>query len=135
MKRLFSIFLSLLLLIVSVGFTASTHFCKGIVMETPLCHQSQKKACSDCITKNNQKRNNKSCCRFETRNIKLTEKIQENSQQNNVFKFSGAAVLQRYTGTVFDPNTTLTVSPNPAFTFPSPLKSNPLYIMHCVYRI
>lgn len=135
MKRLFTQFLSLLFLAVSVGFTASTHFCKDIKQETRIFSNHQNKICPVCPTKNNQKVKKKKCCKYETEHLKLTGKAQKNQQQNNLLKFSGDAALDRYSGAVFDSGSVTTRFQNLNFPIPTPLKSNPLYILNCVYRI
>jgi hypothetical protein len=135
MKRLFTLFLSLLFLVVSVGFTASTHFCKDTKQETRLFSNHQNQVCPVCAAKNNQKVKKKKCCKYETEHLKLTEKAQKNQQQNNLFKFSGDAVPDRYSEAVFDSGPATAELQNFAFPFSTPIKSNPLYILHCVYRI
>lgn len=135
MKRLFTLFISLLLLIVSVGFTVNTHFCKGKQQETSLLMKDRHEVCPICGNRNNQQHKKDSCCKYKTEHLKLTGKVQESSFKNSTFKFSGEVLLNRYSGAVFEYSTSLIKLQTDQFFFSTPVWHPPLYLMHCVYRI
>lgn len=119
------------------GFTKYTHFCKGVQMETRLTnHQEPDKPCAVCVAKNkSQKKPKKGCCTQEQELVQLKDKVLKNKSLQSDFKFWGNAIPNRTLGAVFDvafTGTTDTVAP----IFPAPpIPGNPLYILHCVYRI
>jgi hypothetical protein len=136
MKRLFSLFLCILFLTVSTGFTASAHFCKGIKQEIqffPDDHQNT--VCPVCVIKTKQKTKKDNCCKHEKEQIKLTEKVEKISQQQNLFKFSGETVLYQHPLPAFDGSSISTELKVPPFYFSSLKERPPLYVLHCVYRI
>lgn len=136
MKRLLNLFLCILFLSVSTGFTASAHFCKGIKQEIrffPDDHQN--KVCPVCVIKTNQKTKKDNCCKHEKEQIKLTEKVEKISQQQSLFKFSGETILYQHSLPTFDGSSISTELKVPSFYFSSPKERPPLYVLHCVYRI
>lgn len=136
MKRLFSLFLSILFLTVSTGFTGSVHVCKGIKQEVRLFQEDhQDKVCPVCALKNKQKTKKHNCCKHQAEQFKLKEKASKNPVQQSLLKFSGEAVLSPYTAVTFDGKFGLTAQNVDSFYSPTRLKSPPLYVLHCVYRI
>ncbi|WP_316816534.1 HYC_CC_PP family protein [Pedobacter nyackensis] len=136
MKRLFSLFLSLLFLTVSTGFTGSVHVCKGIKQEVRLFQEDHNdKVCPVCALKNKQKAKKHNCCKHQAEQFKLSEKASKNSAQQSLVKFSGEAVLYQSAAVTFEGKSALTAQNVSSFYFPTPLKSPPLYVLHCVYRI
>ncbi|MBB2150042.1 HYC_CC_PP family protein [Pedobacter gandavensis] len=136
MKRLFSLFLCLLFLIVSTGFTTSAHICKGVKQEIRLFSKAQKdQVCPVCALKNQQRTKKKNCCKHEKDQVKLADKVQKIAQQETLLKFSGEAVLYLHPAntTIWDDQ--LSAVKTDTLYFSSPLKSPPFYILHCVYRI
>ncbi|MCX2452749.1 hypothetical protein OQX61_15830 [Pedobacter sp. PLR] len=136
MKRLSSLFLCLLFLLVSTGFTTSAHICKGVKQEIRLfSKEHQDQVCPVCALKNKQLTKKDNCCKHEKDQVKLADKVQKIAQQDNISKFSGEAVLYLHPAntTIWDDKVT-TVKTD-AFYFSSLIKLPPFYILHCVYRI
>lgn len=136
MKRLFSLFLCILFLTVSTGFTASAHFCNGIKQEIqffPDDHQNT--VCPVCVIKTKQKTKKDNCCKHEKEQIKLTEKVEKISQQQTLFKFSGETTLYHHPLLPFHERIISTELNVPSFYFSTPKERPPLYVLHCVYRI
>lgn len=136
MKRLFTFFLCLLFLIVSTGFTTSSHICKGVKQEIRVfSKEHQDQVCPVCALKNKQLTKKDNCCKHEKDQVKLADKVQKIAQQESILKFSGEAVLYLHPGitTIWD-DQVMAVKTD-AFYFSSPLISPPFYILHCVYRI
>jgi hypothetical protein len=133
MKKTFIIFLSFLYLVLSCGFTTNTHFCKGIKQETSfVINHDKEKQCPKCAFKKLQK--TKKCCEHKTQLIKLTEKVQLAKTDNLAAKFFGDAF--RFYENLFEYNFPQTALRRTIkTTFFIPIRSNPLYIFYCVYRI
>ncbi|WP_316747038.1 HYC_CC_PP family protein [Pedobacter gandavensis] len=136
MKKLLSLFLCLLFLIVSTGFTTSAHICKGVKQETRIfSKEHQDQVCPVCALKNKQQTKKDNCCKHEKEQVKLADKVQKLLQQDNISKFSGEAVLYLHPAitTIWDDK--VSNGKTDAFYFSTPLQGPPFYILHCVYRI
>lgn len=136
MKRLFSLFLCLLFLIVSTGFTTSAHICKGVKQEIRLfSKEHQDQVCPVCALKSKQKTKKDNCCKHEQNQVKLADKVQKIANQESLMKFSGEAVLYLHPAKATVWNEQLNTSKAEFVHASCPLKSPPFYILHCVYRI
>lgn len=136
MKRLLSLFLCLLFLIVSTGFTTTAHICKGVKQEMRLfSKEHQNQVCPVCALKNKQKTKKDNCCKHEKDQVKLADKVQKVAQQEHLLKFSGEAVRYLHPANTSIWNTKLESQKTDAFYFSIPLKQPPFYILHCVYLI
>ncbi|WP_316840799.1 HYC_CC_PP family protein [Pedobacter gandavensis] len=136
MKKLFSLFLCLLFLIVSTGFTTSAHICKGVKQEIRLfSKEHQDQVCPVCAAKNKQLTKKDNCCKHEKDQVKLADKVQKIAQQESLLKFSGEAVLYLHPANINIWDDQLTTVKTDGFYFSTPLKGPPFYILHCVYRI
>lgn len=94
----------------------------------------KEKQCPKCAFKKQQKIKN--CCKHKTQLVKLTEKVQLNKADNSAFKFFGVALPFRFYEDLFEynfPQAALHKTINTASFIPT--RSNPLYIVYCVYRI
>lgn len=136
MKKSFVIFLSMVYVLVSTGFTTSDHFCEGVKQETSFFSNSSKdKICQICAEKNQLKTKKENCCKHETQLNKFDQSFSNKLQKQNVFKLIehlpficienifilDFAIFEVYSGSFSN------------YNFPS--RKNPLYIFHCVYRI
>jgi hypothetical protein len=139
MNRVFVLFLTFLYLVLSSGFTTSTHFCEGIKQKTTLFNSHNKnEQCPVCAAKNKNKtqQQKKDCCKHQTELVKIAEKAQQISQQHFTSGFAGDALPHRFFGAVFETYIRPAAHQQPLYTSSSiPIRSNPLYIFHCVYRI
>lgn len=138
MKRLFIIFLSLLYVVMSSGFTTYTHFCKGKQQGTALYNGDQFDGpCPICLAKDKKlKEKKKGCCKHEAKAVK-TDNLTKNDQS---FKFAsklwGDTIPNRTIGALFDfPLITKDLENPNNLSSKIPIRSNPLFILHCVYRI
>ena len=141
MKKLFVIFLSLCYLILSSGFTRYSHVCKGMAVHqyslTNTGHQNSDKPCPLCSVKDkNLNEKKKDCCRHETQIIKVNDSVKQQSSFDLSVKFWGDAIPNKMLGTVFDFSIeTKTEKADQDLSSKIPIRGNPLYILHCVYRI
>lgn len=137
MKNTFVILLTMFYLVLASGFTKYTHFCKGVKMETRLTNNhEQGKPCPLCQTKNKaRKEARQDCCKHEQQVIKMTDKVQKITSQQSGFKFWGNVIPNRTLGAVFDPSFKGSAYPVERIFPKIPVPGNPLYILHCVYRI
>lgn len=92
MKQLFSIFLSLILLISTTGFTINKHFCGGHLMATQIFITEEPESCCDEINMP------AGCCHNETEFYQLDEtfnftKVSFKITSNFVFTFIKYIVL------------------------------------------
>lgn len=142
MKKLFVIFLSLCYLVLSSGFTQYAHLCKGTASKvysfSNTQQQNQDKPCPICSAKEKGlKDQKKNCCKHVSKLIKLDDSVKKQSHFDFSVKFWGDAIPNKLLGTVFDVvliETETTKSPLYSST-KIPVRDNPLYILHCVYRI
>ncbi|WP_118195172.1 HYC_CC_PP family protein [Albibacterium indicum] len=138
MKQLFVIFLSSLYLVLTTGFTQTVHVCKEM-MTKPLSVMTEQwevnKACPFCssvdIATNGKK---DGCCEEASKTIKIDESLKKETNYSFSIKSSDHAA-PTILGTIFD---FTFVNDKEDITFlrvKSPIGDNPLYILHCVYRI
>lgn len=142
MKKLFVIFLSLFYLVLASGFTQYAHLCKEMASKvysfTNTQHQNQDKSCPMCAAKEKGlKDKKKDCCQHETKLIKVNDSVKKQNSFDFSVKFWGDAIPNKMLGTVFDLELILSDnSKNTAYSSSKvPIQGNPLYILHCVYRI
>lgn len=136
MKKLFSIFLSLLYLVLSLGFTKNTHICKGIKQEISFFGKNKEgQPCSKCAIKNGKIL--KGCCEHKTQLLKIIEKSQKTATEKISFvRILDASLPQASFQTVFvDYFPEQTAPPFSALFTAIPIRNFILYIYYCVYRI
>ncbi len=121
----------------SSGLTTYTHFCKGVKQGVVLFNgDNVNEPCPVCASKNKQlKSKKKGCCKHEAKIVKV-DVANKYSGLDFPVKFWGDAIPNESLGALFD---LLQSYPEPSQSthFPSkiPIRSTPLYIFHCVYRI
>ena len=142
MKKLFVIFLSLCYLVLSSGFTQYAHLCKGTASKvysfSNTQQQNQDKPCPICSAKEKGlKDQKKNCCKHVSKIIKLDDSVKKHNNFDFSVKFWGDAIPNKMLGTVFDfEPIVLDIEKNTAYSSTKvPILGNPLYILHCVYRI
>ena len=142
MKKLFVIFLSLCYLVLFSGFTQYAHLCKGTASKvysfSNTQQQNQDKPCPICSAKEKGlKDQKKNCCKHVSKIIKLDDCVKKHNNFDFSVKFWGDAIPNKMLGTVFDLELILSDnSKNTAYSSSKvPIQGNPLYILHCVYRI
>jgi hypothetical protein len=142
MKKLFVIFFSLFYLVVSSGFTQYQHTCKAMAVKmyslTNDGHQNSDEPCPICSSKEKDLTKKKEgCCDHEAKIVKVDDTVKNQVQFDFVVKIWGDAIPNKMLGTVFDYSiiTDDTKLSNPYLTSKVPIRGNPLYILHCVYRI
>ncbi len=139
MKRLFVILLSCLYLALSSGFTRYSHVCKGMATrQMSLTNDKHPdKPCPICAAKEKGlKKQKKDCCKHDSQTIKIADAAKKQSYRDFSVTFWGEAIPNRMLGAVFDfsiENETVACTAFPSSKIP--IRSNPLYILHCVYRI
>ncbi|MBP6587667.1 MAG: hypothetical protein KA208_06550, partial [Flavobacterium sp.] len=79
----------------------------------------------------------KNCCKHVSKIIKLDDSVKKHNNFDFSVKFWGDAIPNKMLGTVFDLELILSDnSKNTAYSSSKvPIQGNPLYILHCVYRI
>lgn len=142
MRKLFVIFFSLFYLVLSSGFTQYQHTCKAMAIKiyslTNNGHQNSDEPCPICSSKEKDlTKKKKGCCDHEAKIVKVDDTVITISQLDFSVKFWGDAIPNKTLGTVFDSAiiTDDTKLSNPYLTSKVPIRGNPLYILHCVYRI
>lgn len=133
MKRLISIFLLAIYALLSVGVSASQHFCGEYLAETQL-FSSEKKTCQ-CSLLNAKKGTKSDCCHDEVKFVKL-----EMSQ--NLTKISSFNFLKILTAFAINPFefafakniTSIAFASKQIAVFFLPPESA-LYLLFCVFRI
>lgn len=134
MKKALLILLSVFYLVMSSGFTTITHFCKGVKQETSLFSGAHTgKICPKCAAKNLPK--NKNCCKHKTQLNQITEKAHQKVVKDIAFKTLDLPVPVSIHETILGLLLPKVNKPHYFFSAFIPLKSNPLYIFYCVYRI
>ncbi|QBQ41413.1 HYC_CC_PP family protein [Sphingobacterium psychroaquaticum] len=142
MKKLFVAILSLVYLVLSTGFTQYIHLCKGTAAKqisfTDLTFKNTNDPCPICTSKHKGlKEKKKDCCKHETEVVKVDDTLNGQSQTDQPVKFWGNAIPTNMLEALFDAQS-LDVSSNndqSYLTSKVPLRGNPLYIIHCSYRI
>lgn len=142
MKKLFVIFLSLCYLVLSSGFTRYAHLCKGTASRTYSLSNTQPdgkdRPCPICSAKEKGlKDQKKNCCKHESKLLKVDDGVKKYNNFDFSVKFWGDAIPYKMLGAVFE---LAAVAPgtkkNTAYSSTKvPIQGNPLYILHCVYRI
>lgn len=139
MKKLFVIFLSALYLVLSSGFTQTTHVCTEMTSkqaESPI--PVSEASCALCGSEERGIETKETdCCTTEYQVIKVDESLKNQNNYNLSIKSWGEVIPNKLLSTVFDfalygvesesklSQLTSTIS----------LQSNPLYIFYCIYRI
>lgn len=142
MKKLFVLLFSLFYLVLSSGFTQYLHICKGAAVKlaslTNSEHQNSDKPCSICTNKEKDLTKKKiDCCQHETTLLKVDEGVKKQFQFDYSVKFWGNAIPNKMLGSVFDFSIIAddTGQSSLYLTSKTPIRDNPLYVLHCVYRI
>lgn len=102
-----------------------------------MAHQGSDKPCSICSAKEKGlKDKKKNCCKHESKIVKVDDVAKKQSKLELSVKFWGDAIPSKMLETLFD---FLIASFNTKTTHylcsKVPIRGNPLYILHCVYRI
>ncbi len=141
MRRAFVIFLSMFYLVLSSGFTQYQHLCKGMATQlyslTSPQEQNSNKPCPLCSSNDKDlTQKKKDCCKVESKTVKVDDSVKKQSNFDLSVKFWGDTIPNQMLGAVFDIATIeQTSTKNPNFSSKVPIRNNPLYILHCVYRI
>lgn len=141
MKKAFVILLSLLHLVMSTGFAQYTHSCKTMAVKvinlTNTDHKDDSKPCPICAEKNNVTEKKNGCCTTESEIVKTDDVVKQQHKFDFSVKFWGDAIPNKMLGTVFDFafETSEAENTTPHLSSKIPIRGNPLYIFHCVYRI
>ena len=138
MKKLFVSFLSSLYLVLTAGFTQPVHVCKEM-MTKPLSVMTAQwevnKACPFCssvdITSNGKK---DGCCEEASKTIKIDESLKKETTYSFSIKSSDQGT-QTILGAIFDSTFFSDEESLSYLRSKLPVGHNPLYILHCVYRI
>lgn len=142
MKKLLVIFLSMIYSVLALGLTQYQHICKGTAVKlyswTNTENPDNNKPCPICYSKDkklNEKK--KDCCKHQSKLVKLNDSIKKQSHFDFSVKFWGSAIPNQLLGALFD--ISFVNSDNDKhltyLSLKSPIWSNPLYILHCTYRI
>lgn len=142
MKKLFVIFFSLFYLVLSSGFTQYQHTCKAMAVKmyslTNNEHQNSDEPCPICSSKEKDlTKKKKGCCDHEAKIVKVDDTVKNQIQFDFSVKFWGDAIPNETLGAVFESAIVANddQQSNPYLTSTIPIRGNPLYILHCVYRI
>ena len=140
MRKLFVIFLSLLYLVLSSGFTQFSHECVGSAIRSVSLTASTAigdQPCPICLAKEKDlKKSKKDCCKHESKTLKVDVSTQGNGYFDYAFKIFAHVFPERMLGALFDLaiEGDIIANTNHYSTKTVPW-SNPLYIFYCVYRI
>ena len=140
MKKTIVIFLSMFYLVLSSGFTQYQHICKEMAVNlyslTSTEHQNSDKPCPICTSKEKGLQNKKKdCCEHKTKIVKVDEPVTKQVNSETSVKFLGDAVPYNMLGAVFNFSIVETEKSTTYFSSTIPVRGNPLYILHCIYRI
>lgn len=141
MKKLFVISFSLVYLVLSSGYTQYSHICKEIAVKlyslTNTEYYNSDKPCPICSAREKDlKEKKKGCCEHEAKVIKTDDVIKKQSNFDLSVKFWGDAIPNKMLGTVFDFSVETETEKSTSYhSSKIPIRGNPLYILHCVYRI
>ncbi len=100
--------------------------------------QNSDEPCPICSSKEKDlTKKKKGCCQHEAKIVKVDDTVKSKSQLDFSVKFWGDAIPNETLGTVFDSAIIAdnTKQSTPYLTSKVPIRGNPLYILHCVYRI
>lgn len=140
MKKRFLIFLSILHLVLSTGFTQYAHLCKGMAVNTYSLtdggQQNSDKPCPICSAKEKKlKGKKKDCCKHESKIAKVDDGVKKHSNFHFLVKVWDNAIPNKMLGIAFD-FAFFNAAILPLYlTCQIPIRGNLLYILHCVYRI
>lgn len=141
MQKLFVSFLSVVYLVLTAGFTQYEHTCKAMAVKMYSLTNAESrsdKPCPICAAKENGlKEKKKDCCKYDSRILKVDDSIQKKLGFDFSVKFWGEAIPNNMLGAVFDYacHTSEDRKATPHLFSRIPIRDNPLYILHCVYRI
>lgn len=137
MKRAFILFLALLYMVFSTGFTTYTHLCNGVGQQTSLTQKTdmQPGTCQYCNA-NKTSNHSKQCCKQEQKVYKLEEKSPLFKQLDFNYKEAGNGLIYRFLEHAFNAMLSSEEQSVPSL-MPSyyPQLSNPRCIIFCVFRI
>lgn len=133
---------SLFYLVLSSGFTQYQHTCKAMAVKmyslTNSEHQNSNEPCPICSSKEKDlTKKKKGCCDHEAKVLKVDDTVKNQIQFDFSVKFWGDAIPNETLGAVFESAIVANndQQSNPYLTSKIPIRGNPLYILHCVYRI
>lgn len=142
MRKIFVIFLSLFYLVLSSGFTQYVHACKEMAVKTysltNTAHQNADNPCPICSSKEKHlTQKKKDCCQYEVKTVQVDDGVKLQTKIDQAVKFLGDAIPYETLGTVFDFSILRDTTKQSTNYLSSkvPVRGNPLYILHCVYRI
>ena len=142
MKKIFALFLSLIYVVLSSGFTQYQHTCKAMAMKTYSLtnngHQNSDEPCPICSSKEKDlTKKKKGCCDHEAKIVKVDDTVKSKTQLDFSVKFWGDAIPNETLGAVFDSAIVAddTKQSTSYLTSKIPIRGNPLYILNCVYSI
>ena len=140
MRKTFVILLSTIYLVLSMGFTKYIHQCKQLALSsislTKIDQQNSDKPCPNCANKEKGlKFKKEGCCKFESKVVKLDTSIQKQKNSSGSVKFLGDFIPNEMLGAVFEIPSFENLTFNHFSSSKVPVRGNPLYILHCVYRI
>lgn len=138
MKKLFVIFLSSLYLVLTTGFTQTVHICKEmlanplVVMTEPWEVNEPCPFCSSVDMGGEEKQDG--CCEEASKIVKIDESLKKESNYSFSIKPSDYGT-PTILGAIFDSTFINDKEGLPYLRAKLPVGHNPLYILHCVYRI
>ncbi len=137
MKRGLILFLAILYMVFSTGFTTYTHLCNGVGQQTFLTQQTatQPGTCPHCNT-DKTRDHKENCCKQEQKVYKLEEKSPLLKQLDINYKETGEGVVYRFLAYAFSAILSSDQQSTPALISSlHPRLSNPRCIVFCVFRI
>lgn len=137
MKKLFVILFALLYTGLASGFSTYQHICRGLVQQTSMSTTSTNESnCGFCArTGKTVKEPKKYCCQEKVEVVKVKSEVQSNAFKILKINFFADAILHRYFGAVYEFATTVQYNFTTYTYYLYKVKSIPLYIKNCVYRL
>lgn len=139
MKKLFVIFLSSLYLVLTTGFTQTMHICEEMVEKANVEaaeYQDSHKPCPVCSSLDiDVVKKKDDCCKKESKIVKIDESLKKENSYNFSIKSWGEVIPNKTLGAIFDFPFINTEENSPYLASRLPVRENPLYILHCVFRI
>lgn len=138
MKKLFVIFLSSLYLVLTTGFTQTMHICKEMMMK-PLSgmtdHWEVNKPCPFCTSADiDIEKKEDGCCEEASKIVKIDESLKKETNYNFSVK-SQSHEISKILEIIFDSTFISDEENRPYLRTQRVAGGNPLYILHCVFRI
>lgn len=138
MKKLFVIFLSSLYLVLTTGFTQTIHICKEMLSK-PMTEMTEQwevnKPCPFCSSVDmGGEEKQDGCCEEASKIVKIDESLKKESNYSFSIKSSDQGT-STILGAIFDSTFINDEEDLPYLRAKLPVGHNPLYILHCVYRI